>query len=155
MSSQRHHKQTNHISQLESDLASDQNNYGRTVFIRFNSGVDSRNGNNDGIYWFVEGGGGVDRHKLGETNISPLNILKNLKLFSPSDNILKAFANCDITIHMTLPNEGLKNMEFPGLPEYWLQNRIRKYQNLTLNSGTYPMLVTHTCMLHYQHYTHV
>lgn len=117
----------------------------------------------------VEGWNGINwgrqtSHRLIPSMVVDLllqNGIKNLKLFSRSDNVLKAFANCDITIHMTLPNEGLKNMEFPGPPEYWLQNRIHKYQNLNVklrylpNVGYTHMHVTlstlYSCIIIYVH----
>lgn len=106
-----------------------------------------------GINW-----GRQTSHRLIPSMVVDLllqNGVKNLKLFSPSDNVLKAFANSDITIHITLPNEGLKGMELPGVPEYWLQNRIRKYQNLNvkirylLNIGyAYAYIYIYTIYIH-------
>lgn len=65
-----HHSQKNQISQINKTYQSDQNNYGKKIFIGSGSGVSGHNGNNDDMSWF---GGGVDRHKLGEANISTFN----------------------------------------------------------------------------------
>ncbi|KAI3461993.1 hypothetical protein Pfo_018656 [Paulownia fortunei] len=61
------------------------------------------------------------------------NNIRHLKLFSPSDNVLKAFAGGDIVITTTLPNEAIDDITVPGYATYWLQERIRKYQNQNIN----------------------
>ncbi|GFP93319.1 glucan endo-1 3-beta-glucosidase 5 [Phtheirospermum japonicum] len=61
------------------------------------------------------------------------NDIHHLKLFSPSDNVLKAFASSGIAITMTLPNEGLDSIKYPSMASFWLQERIRRYQNQNVN----------------------
>ncbi|GER42966.1 glucan endo-1 3-beta-glucosidas [Striga asiatica] len=57
------------------------------------------------------------------------NEIRHLTLFSPSDNVLRAFASSGISITITLPNESLKDIKYPLMASYWLQQRVRKYRN--------------------------
>lgn len=142
LSSLHHHRQKNQISHIQKweNHQSDQETMGRRYSL------------DPAVVWtavmaitmtyfdslrVVEGWIGINwgrqsSHRLIPSMVVDLllqNNIKNLKLYSPSDNVLKAFAGSDITIHLTLPNESLGIMKFQGFPEYFLQNRIRKYQN--------------------------
>ncbi|KAL6558904.1 hypothetical protein OROMI_019254 [Orobanche minor] len=80
-----------------------------------------------GINW-----GRQTTHRLIPSMVVDLllqNNIRHLKLFSPSDNVLRAFASSGIAITMTLPNESLKDIKYPGMAAYWLQQRVRKFQN--------------------------
>ncbi|KAL7089898.1 hypothetical protein ACP275_12G005500 [Erythranthe tilingii] len=84
-----------------------------------------------GISW-----GRQTTHRLIPSMVVDLllqNGIRHVKLFSPSDNVLKAFAGGEIAVTMTLPNEGLYNIGYPDLAAYWLQTRIRAYQDLNVN----------------------
>ncbi|PIN13142.1 Glucan endo-1,3-beta-D-glucosidase [Handroanthus impetiginosus] len=62
------------------------------------------------------------------------NGIRNIKLFSPSENVLKAFAGGDIIeITVTLPNEGLQHIINPSISAYWLQERVGKFQECNIN----------------------
>ncbi|KAK6118420.1 hypothetical protein DH2020_047837 [Rehmannia glutinosa] len=58
------------------------------------------------------------------------NGIRHLKLFSPSDNVLKAFASSDIIITMTMPNEVLEQILDPGMASYWLQEKILNHVHI-------------------------
>lgn len=79
------------------------------------------------------------------------NGIKNLKLFTPSDNVLQAFAGSDITIHLTLPNDFLARMASPGVPENWLQTRVRKYQHINVKIRYLPNIPYAYMNVHYQY----
>ncbi|KAL6502623.1 hypothetical protein OROHE_024276 [Orobanche hederae] len=84
-----------------------------------------------GINW-----GRQTTHRLIPSMVVDLllqNDIRHLKLFSPSDNVLKAFASSGIAITTTLPNEGLQDIKYPGMAAFWLQERIRRFQNQGVN----------------------
>ncbi|KAL3637487.1 hypothetical protein CASFOL_018655 [Castilleja foliolosa] len=84
-----------------------------------------------GINW-----GRQTTHRLIPSMVVDLllqNNIRHLKIFSPSDNVLKAFASSGISITVTLPNEAIEDIKYPSMASYWLQERIRRYQNQNVN----------------------
>ncbi|KAG8373287.1 hypothetical protein BUALT_Bualt11G0008200 [Buddleja alternifolia] len=61
------------------------------------------------------------------------NNIRDLKLFSPADNVLKAFAGGDVAITITLPNEGLERVTTLEKANEWMEKRIDTYQKYNVN----------------------
>ncbi|KAL0395568.1 UNVERIFIED_CONTAM: Glucan endo-1,3-beta-glucosidase 5 [Sesamum calycinum] len=61
------------------------------------------------------------------------NNIRHLKLFSASENVLKALSGGEITITVTMPNENIRNVFNHALAAYWLQEKVRKYQTQNVN----------------------
>ncbi|CAA0823551.1 O-Glycosyl hydrolases family 17 protein [Striga hermonthica] len=57
------------------------------------------------------------------------NDIRHLKLFSNSNNVLKAFASTGIAVTVTLPNEALTNIKYPLMATYYLQEAVLRYRN--------------------------
>ncbi|PIN13144.1 Glucan endo-1,3-beta-D-glucosidase [Handroanthus impetiginosus] len=84
-----------------------------------------------GINW-----GRQTSHRLIPSMVVDLllqNGIRNLKLYSPSDNVLRAFAGSNVAITVTLPNERLDHVLLPGKAAMWLQEKVRKYHNENIN----------------------
>ncbi|KAL7131470.1 hypothetical protein ABFS83_12G005100 [Erythranthe nasuta] len=64
------------------------------------------------------------------------NGIRHVKLFSPSDNVLKAFAGGEIVITLIFPNEGLVNLVYPDIAAYWIDTKMRSYLDQKINIKT-------------------
>ncbi|KAL3634221.1 hypothetical protein CASFOL_021275 [Castilleja foliolosa] len=95
-----------------------------------------------GINW-----GRQTTHRLVPSMVVDLllqNNISHVKLSSSSDNVLKAFASSNISVTVTLPNESIKNIKIPNMARYFLEEKVRKYQNqnvkiISLYVGSEPL----------------
>ncbi|KAL0391536.1 UNVERIFIED_CONTAM: Glucan endo-1,3-beta-glucosidase 6 [Sesamum latifolium] len=88
-------------------------------------------GNIIGVNW-----GRQNVHRLIPSMVVDLllqNNIRHLKLFSASDNVLKALSGGDIAITVTMPNENLRHVFSHDLAAYWLQEKVRKYRTQNVN----------------------
>ncbi|KAK4430638.1 Glucan endo-1,3-beta-glucosidase 5 [Sesamum alatum] len=84
-----------------------------------------------GVNW-----GRQTSHRLIPSMVMDLllqNNIRHLKLFSASENVLKALSGGEIAITVTMPNENLKHVFSRDLAAYYLQQKVRKYQNQNVN----------------------
>ncbi|KAL3844950.1 hypothetical protein ACJIZ3_002353 [Penstemon smallii] len=69
------------------------------------------------------------------------NNIRQVKLTSPSDNVMKAFVGGEVEIAASIPNESVKYVKKPGTAAYWLRTKI--YRHINSNVKVKYILVGH------------